>query len=247
MEKQSADTQRVLWAVVAVSLLVVVVLAGGLYFLRPRGAQEAEITVTYADGSPFDPFEYVRDDQETPGLIDSTEPTRQVSLVVGDLDAPAASPAFPDTSGRLTPRAAPSSASSLPVASSLPAASSPSAAPAPAAAAPAPSRTAQPAATRPAAPVAAAPAPTPAPAPAPRAAGGHQYWIQVGSFSSRSRADDLYKLLSGQGYAGRITAHDAGGVTMHRVRIGPYASRPEADRLLGTLRSRDMDGWIAQG
>lgn len=236
MEKQSADTQRVLWAVVAVSLLVVVVLAGGLYFLRPRGAQEAEITVTYADGSPFDPFEYVRDDQETPGLIDSAEPTRQVSLVVGgDLDAPAASPVFSDTPGRSTPRAA---------------ASSPSVAPAPAAAgapSPAPSRTPQPAATRPAAPVAAAPAPAPTPAPAPRAAGGHQYWIQVGSFSSRSRADDLYTSLRDQGYAGRITAHDAGGVTMHRVRIGPYASRPEADRLLGTLRSRDMDGWIAQG
>lgn len=238
MEKQSADTQRVLWAVVAVSLLVVVVLAGGLYFLRPRGAQEAEITVTYADGSPFDPFEYVRDDQETPGLIDSAEPTRQVSLVVGgDLDAPVASPVFSDTSGRSTPRAA---ASSLPVAPAPAAAGAPS---------PAPSRTPQPAATRPAAPVAAAPAPapTPAPAPAPRVAGGHQYWIQVGSFSSRSRADDLYTSLRDQGYAGRITAHDADGVTMHRVRIGPYASRPEADRLLGTLRSRDMDGWIAQG
>lgn len=237
MEKQSADTQRVLWAVVAVSLLVVVVLAGGLYFLRPRGAQEAEITVTYADGSPFDPFEYVRDDQETPGLIDSAAPTRQVSLVVGgDLDAPAAAPVFSDTSGRLTPRAA---------------ASSPPVAPAPAAGAPAPApaRTPQPAVTRSAAPVAAAPAPapTPTPAPAPRAAGGSQYWIQVGSFSTRSRADDLYNLLRDQGYAGRITAHDAGGVTMHRVRIGPYGSRPEADRLLGKLRSSDMDGWVAQG
>ncbi len=233
MEKQSADTQRVLWAVVAVSLLVVVVLAGGLYFLRPRGAQQAEVTVTYADGSPFDPFEYVRDDQETPGLLDSAESTRQVSLVVGAMEAPAASPVFPATAEPSTP---PAAALLAPVA------------PPPAPAAGAPSSAPKSAATRSAAPapVAAAPARAPAPAPAPRAATGGQYWIQVGSFASRSRADDLHKLLRDQGHAGRITAHDNGGVTMHRVRIGPYASRPEADHLLDTLRSRDMDGWIAQ-
>ena len=77
--------------------------------------------------------------------------------------------------------------------------------------------------------------------------GALQYWIQIGSFSSRSRADELQKLARNLGYAGHITPHDADGVTMHRVRIGPYASRPEADQLLGRLRSvNDMDGWIAQ-
>lgn len=227
MEKQSADTQRVLWAVVAISLLVVVVLAGGLYFLRPRGAPEADVTVTYADGSPFDPFEYVRDDQETPGLVDSAEPTRQVSLVVGAMEAPAASPVFPAADTQSTaPAAAP---------------------PAPAAATPSPVPES---ASRPApAPAAVAPAPTPAPAPAPsptpRVTAGGRYWIQVGSFASRTRADDLYALLRDQGYAGRITSHDSDGVTMHRVRIGPYATRPEADNLLDSLRSRDVDGWIA--
>ena len=236
MEKQSADTQRVLWAVVAISLLVVVVLAGGLYFLRPRGAPEADVTVTYADGSPFDPFEYVRDDQETPGLVDSAEPTRQVSLVVGAMEAPAASPVFPVADTQSTP----------PAVSPVPAAVSPApvaAPPAPAAATPSPVPASRPA------PAAVAPAPTPAPAPAPaptpRVTAGGRYWIQVGSFSSRTRADDLYALLRDQGYAGRITSHDSDGVTMHRVRIGPYASRPEADNLLDSLRSRDMDGWIA--
>ncbi len=234
MEKQSADTQRVLWAVVAISLLVVVVLAGGLYFLRPRGAPEADVTVTYADGSPFDPFEYVREDQETPGLVDSAEPTRQVSLVVGALEAPAASPVFPAADTQSTP----------PTASPLPAAVSP----APVAAPPAPADATRPAPAAPA-PAAVAPAPTPAPAPAPaptpRVTAGGRYWIQVGSFASRTRADDLYALLRDQGYAGRITSHDSDGVTMHRVRIGPYATRPEADNLLDSLRSRDVDGWIA--
>lgn len=77
--------------------------------------------------------------------------------------------------------------------------------------------------------------------------GALQYWIQIGSFSSRSRADELRKLAINLGHAGQITPHDTDGVTMHRVRIGPYASRPEADQLLGKLRSvNDMDGWIAQ-
>ena len=215
MNRQAADTQRILWAVVAVSLLVIIVLAGGLYFLRPRGAEVTEVAVTDADGSEFDPFEYVRSDQETPGLQESTESSRQVTLVVGDVQSPAStgSPASGDARTRQTP------------------------------AAPTPSAV-TPAAVTPA-PVSNVPAPSPAPAPAPRATGDSQYWIQVGSFSSRSRADDLYEQLGDLGYVGRIVAHDADGVTMHRVRIGPYASQPEADRLLGKLRrSNDMDGWI---
>lgn len=218
MNRQAADTQRILWAVVAVSLLVIIVLAGGLYFLRPRGAEVTEVAVTDADGSAFDPFEYVRSDQETPGLQESTESSRQVTLVVGDVQSPAStgSPASGDAPTSQTP------------------------------AAPTPSAV-TPAAITPAPVSKPAPSPAPAPAPAPRATGDFQYWIQVGSFSSRSRADDLYKQLGDLGYVGRITAHDADGVTMHRVRIGPYTSHPEADRLLGKLRSaNDMDGWITQ-
>ena len=238
MDKQAADTQRVLWAVVAVSLLVIVVLAGGLYFLRPQGAEKTEVTVTYADQSPFDPFEYVRSDQETPGLLDAAEPVRQVTLVVGDSEPQSPSTASTEASAQQT-RQTPA----------FPAPVKPAPARVATAPAPAPSATPERAATRPATPasVVAAPAPAPAPAPTPRVAGGLQYWVQVGSFSSRSRADDLHKLLRDLGYAGRITAHDADGVTMHRVRIGPSASRPEADRLLGKLRNtNDMDGWIAQ-
>ncbi len=220
MNRQAADTQRILWAVVAVSLLVIIVLAGGLYFLRPRGAEATEVAVTEPDESAFDPFEYVRSDQETPGLQESTESSRQVTLVVGDVQSQASTES--QASGDApTPR--------------TPAVPTPSAV--------------TPAAVTPA-PVAKAPVPAPspaAPAPAPRATGDFQYWIQVGSFSSRSRADDLHKQLGDLGYAGRIIAHDTDGVTMHRVRIGPYASHPEADRLLGKLRSaNEMDGWITQ-
>ena len=217
MNRQAADTQRILWAVVAVSLLVIIVLAGGLYFLRPRGAEATEVAVTEPDESAFDPFEYVRSDQETPGLQETTESPRQVTLVVGDVQSQASSESAmagqaSTQQTALTPAVvtpSPASGSRAPVPAATPAA--------------------------------------PAPAPAPRATGDLQYWIQVGSFSSRSRAGDLQNLLADLGYAGRITAHDSDGVTMHRVRIGPIGSRPEADLMLGKLRTtNEMDGWIAQ-
>ena len=224
MDRQAADTQRILWAVVAVSLLVIIVLAGGLYFLRPRGAEATEVSMADADESTFDPFEYVRSDQETPGLEETTESPRQVTLVVGDVQSQASSES-PTTGRASTPQTAPTPAVVTPA----------TVTPSPASV----SRARVPAAT---------PAiPAPAPAPAPRATGDFQYWIQVGSFSSRSRADDLHGLLADLGYAGRITTHDTDGVTMHRVRIGPIGSRPEADLVLGKLRTtNEMDGWIAQ-
>ena len=227
MNRQAADTQRILWAVVAVSLLVIIVLAGGLYFLRPRGAEATEVAMTDADESTFDPFEYVRSDQETPGLQETTESPRQVTLVVGDVQSQASSES-PTTGRASTPQTSqtvPTPAVVTP-ATVTPSSASVSQAPVPAA----------------------TPAtPAPAPAPAPRATGDFQYWIQVGSFSSRSRADDLHELLADLGYAGRIIAHDADGVTMHRVRIGPIGSRPEADLVLGKLRTtNEMDGWITQ-
>lgn len=227
MDKQAADTQRILWAVVAVSLLVIIVLAGGLYFLRPRGAEATEATevaMSDAEESAFDPFEYVRSDDEAPGLEETTESSRQVTLVVGDVQSQASAES-PTTGEAVTPQTTPTPAVVTPAAVQ----------PSPAPVSKTPVQQASPA------------APAPAPAPAPRATGDSRYWIQVGSFSSRSRADDLQKLLADLGYAGRITAHDADGVTMHRVRIGPIESRPEADLMLGKLRtSNDMDGWIAQ-
>ena len=227
MNRQAADTQRILWAVVAVSLLVIIVLAGGLYFLRPRGAEATEVSMADADESTFDPFEYVRSDQETPGLQETTESPRQVTLVVGDVQSQASGES-PTTSRASTPQTSQT-------------------VPTPAVVTPA-TVTRSPASVSQAPVPAATPAtPAPAPAPAPRATGDFQYWIQVGSFSSRSRADDLHGLLADLGYAGRITTHDTDGVTMHRVRIGPIGSRPEADLVLGKLRTtNEMDGWIAQ-
>ena len=60
------ESQRLLWVIVSVALLVVVVLAGGLYWLRPAAADEQ---VAAAGVPAFDPYEFVRGDQPAPGLL----------------------------------------------------------------------------------------------------------------------------------------------------------------------------------
>lgn len=201
MNTQEVDTQRVLWGVVAVSLLVIVVLAGGLYFLRPQGSEERVVAVMRVDEPVFDPFAYVRDDRETPGLIETLQPVHQVSLVVGESETPVNVPVAPPKTEQVTA-----------VASVM-----------------APAVSAQ------------------VPAMAPAVDGLFQYWVQVGSFSSQPRANELQRLVDDLGYSGRVVTHDTEGAIMYRVRIGPYTSRPEADRLLVQLRkANDMDGWVAR-
>jgi rare lipoprotein A len=69
----------------------------------------------------------------------------------------------------------------------------------------------------------------PAAAAAPAYAGG--YVVQIGSFSSRARAEDLARR------AGAKIATSGDG-SVFRVRFGPYASEDEANQTLASVRSR---------
>lgn len=71
----------------------------------------------------------------------------------------------------------------------------------------------------------------------------HEFWVQVGSFASRSRADALGQRLSNQGIVSRVTTRTAGAEVFFRVRVGPYASRVEAEKFLAWVQRVDgMDG-----
>ena len=71
----------------------------------------------------------------------------------------------------------------------------------------------------------------------------HEFWVQVGSFASRSRADALGQRLSDQGIVSRVTTRTAGADVFFRVRVGPYASRVEAEKFLAWVQRVDgMDG-----
>lgn len=77
----------------------------------------------------------------------------------------------------------------------------------------------------------------PAKAQAPKKVKAEEYWIQAASFSSRSRADELKDALAAKGIASLISVKDIDGKSWYRVRIGPYASKPEAEGWLTRLKA----------
>lgn len=80
----------------------------------------------------------------------------------------------------------------------------------------------------------AAGAPPPASPPAeplapPPPAGGGRYILQAGSSRNAADAERLRASLALQGMAAQVQPVTVNGETWHRIRVGPFASRPEAD------------------
>jgi DedD protein len=67
----------------------------------------------------------------------------------------------------------------------------------------------------------------------------NDFWVQVGAFSTRDRADNVKKDLDDRGITAIITNQDINGATRYRVRIGPYTSKNEADYWLAMVKSID--------
>ena len=92
---------------------------------------------------------------------------------------------------------------------------------------------------------------SPAPAPAtsspaavaPAPAG--RWAVQVGSFSSRANADQLSEWCREQGYGARVVTGKDGGRTLHRVRVGPYASRDAARSAVAELALLGRSGFVS--
>jgi len=65
------------------------------------------------------------------------------------------------------------------------------------------------------------------------------FWVQVGSFSTRDRADGVKGTLDNKGLSAIITNQEVEGSTRYRVRVGPYTSQNEADYWLAMIKSID--------
>jgi len=207
------ERNRVLWVIFSISLFLVVVLAGGLYLLRPVSKQDAQVS---AEETPsirgFDAFEYVRGKSELPGL---TEEPEEMVIIVGEREeAPTQEPPVrPEETKTIIP--VPEKAIE-----------------------PAPRVVSRPKATRPAATVPVTrPVQKPAPQPAPREVSVTEYWIQAGSYTSTSRAQEVAQALEDQGLVSKITTRALSGKIYYRVRIGPYQNKPEAEKFLGWVKA----------
>ncbi|MDA3940784.1 MAG: SPOR domain-containing protein [Spirochaetia bacterium] len=76
-------------------------------------------------------------------------------------------------------------------------------------------------------------------APAPKLINVLEYWIQAGSFSSRSRAESASETLSDKGFSNLITIKSVDSNDYFRVRMGPYASKAEAGKFLNWIKEID--------
>ncbi|MBA7681015.1 Cell division protein FtsN [subsurface metagenome] len=81
------EKNRILWVLLSVTLFLVVVLAGGLYLLRPiredTGAEPSAASTIQG----FDSFEYVRGREELPGLALGEQEPEEMVIIVGEKEA----------------------------------------------------------------------------------------------------------------------------------------------------------------
>jgi cell division septation protein DedD len=95
-----------------------------------------------------------------------------------------------------------------------------------------------------AAPATRAPAVAAAPPPALPAPSG-RIAIQVGAFAERSSAERLRGELQQGGYPAYVAPGASSGTPRWRVRVGPYPSREDADRVAAQLKSaRSLPTWV---
>lgn len=69
--------------------------------------------------------------------------------------------------------------------------------------------------------------------------------VQVGSFSSRDNADRLSEWCREQGYGVKVLAGQDGDQTLHKVRVGPYASRGDARSAVAELALLGQSGFVS--
>ena len=106
------------------------------------------------------------------------------------------------------------------------------------------------------APAPAAPQPTPTPAKASKAAKNAaatpaipkgSYVIQVFSSPDQTQAERIRGKLVGGGQKAYLSPIDRGGRTMYRVRIGPFKSHDEAQRVADKVRKGyKLDTWVTE-
>lgn len=68
-----------------------------------------------------------------------------------------------------------------------------------------------------------------------------RYLVQVASFSNVKRANAMAAELRVKGMPVMMDVVDRTGGRLHRVRVGPYAGRSEADAVIVKIRSMDQD------
>lgn len=81
------------------------------------------------------------------------------------------------------------------------------------------------------------------------AAGGKDpfvYFVQAGAYSSADDAEQQRARLAMQGMTAKVTEREQGGRTVHRVRLGPYDTRAEAEALQDRLKAAGAEAVLVR-
>lgn len=100
----------------------------------------------------------------------------------------------------------------------------------------------------PAAPDVTAPVGTSPPAPSSGGnVGGPLYRVRVGTFDSRTGAQNLSAELNGRGYATRLQPEQVNGRTVYHLQIGAYRDEKRAKEIQKELKTNGYEAAIARG
>lgn len=213
------EQQKALWIVFSVALfLLVIVVVGFIWFLPADNspvASAAEIAAISGDSvgeGDYDPIEWVRETSVVPGIEmeEGAQTEEDILLVYGETADDPLETEKGDSQENVV---------------ALVRVSDPAPPVTPAIVAPTIKKV--------------TPAVRPAATEKPKTVRVTQYWIQAGSFKSRSRAEDSQRSLSEKGWNARIISRDVHDETFFRVRLGPYPNAPEAQKFLDWLREID--------
>jgi cell division protein FtsN len=66
------------------------------------------------------------------------------------------------------------------------------------------------------------------------------FYVQTGAFRSVAQADQQKAMLSMQGIQARVSEVDSNGQTLHRVRLGPFNSRQDVQKIEKSLEQSNL-------
>ena len=72
------------------------------------------------------------------------------------------------------------------------------------------------------------------------------YFVQAGAFRGQSEAEAQRAKLAMLGWESRISEREQNGITVFRVRVGPFNKRDDADQLKGKLDGAGVDSSLVR-
>ena len=213
-----AQQQKILYGVFTIIIVLAVVCVAAVIFFLPSSPEvtvndDTQDTANAAKTDTFDPSTWVQNGETVPEF-NAQEPDDGI-IVIGVEDAGKQPEKTAEQSEKAKPDAA---VVSVPSARDIETPANP------------------PRQTSVARSTSGASGSVPQSAPAKKTVRAVEYWIQAGSYTSRSRAENSQTELKKQGFSGVITTKEIGGVNHYRLRFGPYEDKNEADKFLGWIR-----------